>query len=142
MTRPDLVAVVNTVANQRPVGGHQMSFVRLDGTRRYPLGEIYDQAMRLASQLTALGLRPGDRIGILAANCLEWVLLDLAALRLKLVVAGFEPGEVHRRRRPDRPLPAGDAVHRSADAGRRRPIGDRRPADQRADRADPTGRAG
>ena len=33
------------------------------------------------------------RIGILASNRLEWVLLDLAALRLGAVTAGFEPGK-------------------------------------------------
>src|SRR6266571_2079138 len=47
----------------------------------------------LAGGLRATGIGRGDRIGILAANCLEWVLLDLAALRLGAVTAGFEPGK-------------------------------------------------
>src|SRR6185437_7715839 len=39
------------------------------------------------------GIGRGDRIGILAANRIEWVLLDLAALRLGAVTAGFEPAK-------------------------------------------------
>ncbi|MEO6701182.1 MAG: AMP-binding protein [Jatrophihabitantaceae bacterium] len=93
MTRPDLVPVLDRVAQQRPSEAHRMSFVRLDGSRSYPLSEIHDRAMRLAGQLAALGLSAGDRIGVMAANSLEWVLLDLAAVRLRLVVAGFEPAK-------------------------------------------------
>lgn len=40
-----------------------------------------------------LGIDRGDRIGILAANCLEWVLLDLAAIRLGAVTVGFDPAK-------------------------------------------------
>lgn len=45
----------------------------------------------VAAWLAHIGLRRGDRLGILAPNGLEWILLDLAALRLGLVTAGFEP---------------------------------------------------
>ncbi len=86
-------SVINQIVSSRPAPGHRMAFVRLDGSRSYELTEVFDLAGRLAAQLFELGLRPGDRLGILAGNCLEWVLLDLAALRLKVVVAGFEPGK-------------------------------------------------
>jgi len=85
--------VINELIGRPPRPGSRISFVRLDGTRRLELTELYEQSGRLAVQLAESGLRAGDRIGILAANCLEWVLLDLAALRLKLVVAGLEPGK-------------------------------------------------
>ena len=76
-----------------PPGGGRISFARLDGTDSYQLTEVHQQAMELAAGLAAMGIGPGDRIGILAANRLEWVLLDLAALRLRAVTAGFEPGK-------------------------------------------------
>ena len=37
--------------------------------------ELDAEATRTARGLAGLGLRPGDRAGIWAANCLEWVLL-------------------------------------------------------------------
>jgi long-chain acyl-CoA synthetase len=85
--------VINELLSRPPRPGNRISFVRLDGSRSLELTELYEQSGRLATQLAESGLRAGDRIGILATNCLEWVLLDLAALRLKLVVAGFEPGK-------------------------------------------------
>lgn len=93
MTRPDLVPVLDRAVGRPPAAGHRMSFVRLGGSQSYPLTEVFQRAQRLAAGLHGLGLRPGDRLGILAGNSLEWVLLDLAALRLKLVVAGFEPAK-------------------------------------------------
>jgi long-subunit acyl-CoA synthetase (AMP-forming) len=76
-----------------PPATGRISFARLDGTETLELAELHDQAVRLAAALAAMGIGRGDRIGILAANRLEWVLLDLAALRLGAVTAGFEPGK-------------------------------------------------
>lgn len=75
-----------------PAAGH-ISFAGLRGTRTMPLSDLYRRSGRVARWLLGRGVRPGDRIGILAANSLEWVLLDLAALRLKAETAGLEPGK-------------------------------------------------
>ncbi|MEZ0112506.1 long-chain acyl-CoA synthetase [Catenulispora sp. EB89] len=85
--------VINHAAGGVVARGHQISFVRLGSAQSMDLAELHEAAGRLAGGLAALGLGPGDRLGILAANSLEWVLLDLAALRLKAVTAGFEPGK-------------------------------------------------
>jgi long-chain acyl-CoA synthetase len=85
--------IINHAAGGTVARGHQISFVRLGATQSMDLAELHEAAGRLAGGLAALGLGPGDRLGILAANSLEWVLLDLAALRLKAVTAGFEPGK-------------------------------------------------
>lgn len=90
--------VIGHIVARAPEPGHRIRFVRLDGTRSMDLTELHESAGRLAGRLRALGVGPGDRIGILAANRLEWVLLDLAALRLKAVTAGFEPGKFEPRR--------------------------------------------
>src|SRR5215469_8468266 len=68
-----------------------ITFATLGSTTTIPLTELFDQAGRLAVALAADGVKPGDRIGILAPNRLEWVLLDLAALRMGAVTAGLEP---------------------------------------------------
>ncbi len=86
-------SVINRIVAAPPPAGHQISFQRLDGATATPLTDLYAAAERLARGLRDLGIGPGDRIGILASNSLEWVLLDLAALRLKTVTAGFEPGK-------------------------------------------------
>lgn len=89
MTRP----VIGEITSHPPAAGHRITFARLDGSRSLDLVELYEQSGRVAAGLRALGLRRGDRVGVLASNCPEWVLLDLAALRLGLVTAGFEPGK-------------------------------------------------
>jgi len=86
-------SVINRIVSAPPRGGHRISFQRLDGASETPLTELHAGAGRLAGGLRDLGIGPGDRVGILASNRLEWVLLDLAALRLGAVTAGFEPGK-------------------------------------------------
>jgi long-chain acyl-CoA synthetase len=86
-------SVINQIVAGPPPAGHQIRFLRLDGSQVVDLAELHARAERLARGLAGLGIGRGDRIGILAPNCLEWVLLDLAALRLGAVTAGFEPGK-------------------------------------------------
>jgi long-chain acyl-CoA synthetase len=85
--------ILNAITAGPPPPDRQITFLRLDGTRSLSLADLHAGAERLARGLHAAGLGPGDRLGILAANGLEWVLLDLAALRLQAVTAGFEPGK-------------------------------------------------
>jgi long-subunit acyl-CoA synthetase (AMP-forming) len=86
-------SVINRILTSPPADGHHIRFQRLDGASSVPLRQVHESAQRLARGLCDQGIGPGDRIGILASNCLEWVLLDLAALRLGAVTAGFEPGK-------------------------------------------------
>lgn len=53
--------------------------------------ELDEAATRTARGLAGLGLRPGDRIGIWAANCVEWVLLLYGAARAGLVLVSVNP---------------------------------------------------
>ncbi|HEY3735052.1 MAG TPA: AMP-binding protein [Streptosporangiaceae bacterium] len=118
-------SVINAIVAAPPPAGHQIRFARLDGTSTLTLTELHAMAERLACGLHELGIGPGDRIGILASNRPEWVLLDLAALRLKAVTAGFEPGKFD----PDAALLSKYRLavlftDREADAAGIRPIGD------------------
>ncbi|MEU8588228.1 AMP-binding protein [Streptomyces sp. NPDC048664] len=83
---------IQRLVTTAPTAG-RLTVVRLDGTREVPLTELYERSGRLALRLRERGIGPGSRIGVLAANSLEWVLLDLAALRLKAETAGLEPGK-------------------------------------------------
>lgn len=86
-------SIMNHVVAHPPAAGNRISFVRLGARESMDLRELYERAGRVAAGLRRMGVGPGDRIGILASNRLEWVLLDLAALRLKVVTAGLEPGK-------------------------------------------------
>ena len=48
--------------------------------------EIADAAARLRAGLIGLGVKPGDRIAILADNCPQWVIVDQAALGIGAIV--------------------------------------------------------
>lgn len=95
MTRETLDRLVAAA----PAAG-RITFADLRGARTLDLADLYRRSGRIARWLLDRGVRPGDRIGILAANGPEWVLLDLAALRLKVETAGLEPGKFT----PDRDL--------------------------------------
>jgi long-subunit acyl-CoA synthetase (AMP-forming) len=86
-------SVINQIVSWPPRPGHRIGFAALGGTSGMALTDLHASAHRLAIGLREQGIRRGDRIGILASNCLQWVLLDLAALRLGAVTAGFEPGK-------------------------------------------------
>jgi long-chain acyl-CoA synthetase len=88
-----MTSILDRVASQRPDTGAQIAFAKLTGTIRMPLTELWEQAGELAKGLRRLGLGRGDRLGVMAGNSLEWVLLDLAAVRLGAVTAGLEPGK-------------------------------------------------
>jgi long-chain acyl-CoA synthetase len=85
--------VINQIVAMPPGAGCRITFQRLDGAVTMTLAELYETAGRLARGLRAIGIGPGDRIGIVAANSPQWALLDLAALRLKAVTCGFEAGK-------------------------------------------------
>ncbi|MEV6593959.1 AMP-binding protein [Streptomyces acidicola] len=86
-------SVINDIVARPPADGHRISFFRLGGIETLGLTELYDRAGRLAVALRGLGVARGHRIGILAGNCLEWVVLDLAALRLGAMTVGFDPAK-------------------------------------------------
>ena len=53
--------------------------------------ELDAEATRTARGLAGLGLQPGDRVGIWAANCLEWVLTLYGAARAGMVLVTVNP---------------------------------------------------
>src|SRR5207253_8667578 len=53
--------------------------------------ELEDASRRAAAGLLRLGLGPGDRIGLLALNRIEWLVLFFAAVRVGAAVVAMSP---------------------------------------------------
>lgn len=58
---------------------------------RWTFAELLARTDALASGLLALGLKPGDRIGIWSPNCAEWALTQFAAARAGLILVTINP---------------------------------------------------
>jgi fatty-acyl-CoA synthase len=58
---------------------------------RWTYAELAERVESLACGLIELGLARGDRIGIWAPNCAEWVLTQFAAARAGLVLVNINP---------------------------------------------------
>ena len=74
--RPDAVWL------SQPVNGqwHDFTWTQVD-----------DQARRMATALHALGCTPGDRVALLAKNCAEWIIADLAIMLAGLISVPLYP---------------------------------------------------
>ena len=58
---------------------------------RWSYAELLQRADDLAAGFVALGFAPGDRIGIWAPNCAEWVLTQFATARAGLILVNINP---------------------------------------------------
>lgn len=65
----------------------------IEGEERHTWAEVERAADHLACGLLALGLKRGDRLGVLAHNQIEWLLLFHAATRIGVAVVALTPGE-------------------------------------------------
>lgn len=70
---------------------HRLALVVRHQGVRWTYGELKRRADALAKGLLANGLRPGDRIGIWAPNCAEWVLVQLATAKAGLILVNINP---------------------------------------------------
>ena len=53
--------------------------------------ELNDQVTGVARGLAGLGLQPGDRVGVWAGNCVEWILIQYACARAGFVQVNVNP---------------------------------------------------
>jgi len=58
---------------------------------RWSYADLREQVDAHAAGLIALGLEPGDRIGIWAPNCWEWVVTQFATARAGLILVNINP---------------------------------------------------
>ena len=53
--------------------------------------QLWDETSRLARSFLALGVRPGDRVGIWATNRFEWVIVQYASARVGAILVNINP---------------------------------------------------
>ena len=68
-----------------------MALVSRHQNLRLTWNQLDRQTSEWAGGLAALGLVPGDRVGVWSTNCAEWVLLQLACARAGLVLVNVNP---------------------------------------------------
>ena len=64
---------------------------RASSELRWSYGEFKQRVDTLAAALLALGLAPGDRLGIWAPNCSEWALTQFASAKAGLILVNLNP---------------------------------------------------
>src|SRR3954471_18456052 len=64
----------------------QEAVIVRDQNVRLTFSELRREADRLAAGLIALGLQPGDRVGIWSPNRIEWVLTQYATAKAGLIL--------------------------------------------------------
>ena len=58
---------------------------------RWTYAEFAARVERVARGLVAIGLRPGDRLGIWAPNCAEWLLVQYASAKAGVILVNVNP---------------------------------------------------
>ena len=58
---------------------------------RLTFTQLEAEAERVARGLWGLGIRPGDRVGVWACNCAEWIYLQLATAMIGTVLVNVNP---------------------------------------------------
>ncbi len=71
-------------------GDHE-ALVSVQQGVRLSYRQLNDQAEAIGAGLLALGLKPGDRVGIWAPNCTEWTLTQFATAKAGLVLVNINP---------------------------------------------------
>lgn len=71
--------------------GDQDALVSVGQGIRWNFAELLERSDAFAAGLLALGLNPGDRIGMWAPNCVEWTLTQFAAARAGLILVTINP---------------------------------------------------
>jgi long-chain acyl-CoA synthetase len=92
-TSSELTAVpelLQRLAQKRPQGV-ACRWQNTDGTwSAWNAGELWTEVRRVEAAFRALGLKHGDRLAIVARNCPEWLVAEMAALNLGAVVVGID----------------------------------------------------
>ena len=76
----------------RAVARHGRKTAVIDGDRSYSYAQLGEYSDRLASALAGLGIIPGDRVAILAPNCVEFVIAFYGIVKAGAIVTTVNSG--------------------------------------------------
>src|SRR5690242_5550442 len=71
--------------------GDREALVSVQQDLRFTYAELGPAVERVAAGLAARGVAKGDRVGIWAPNCAEWVLVQYATARLGVILVTINP---------------------------------------------------
>ena len=71
-------------------GDRPALIVRSQGIR-WTYRELSDHAEAFAAGLLALGVQPGDRVGIWSLNCAEWLVTQIATAKAGIILVNINP---------------------------------------------------
>ncbi|MGW4652409.1 AMP-binding protein [Kitasatospora sp. NPDC004289] len=93
-TESPLLEVTIGEALDRTLRAHpdREALVDVPSGRRWTYRQLADEVDRVALGLLGLGVLPGDRVGIWAPNCPEWVFTQYATARIGAVLVTVNPG--------------------------------------------------
>ena len=80
--------VFDEVAAQNP---HKEALVSRHQGLRLTYSALHAEVDRTAAGLCGLGIRPGDRVGMWATSCAEWVYLQIATARIGAILVNVNP---------------------------------------------------
>lgn len=67
------------------------ALIDVSGERRWTYRELDAEINRVARGLMSLGVATGDRVGIWAPNCAEWVLVQYATAKIGAILVNINP---------------------------------------------------
>ena len=91
-TRPLLGQTIGAAFDEACAAhGGQTALISRHQKIRWTYAELKAEVDALAAGLLALGLAPGDRVGIWAPNCAEWALTQFATAKAGLILVNINP---------------------------------------------------
>jgi fatty-acyl-CoA synthase len=97
---PQLALLDRTTGEQLEYLGRTLpdclALVSVHQNHRLTWDELLHAADRVAGGLTKLGIQPGDRVGIWAMSCYEWVVVHFACARIGAIVVSVNPASRSR----------------------------------------------
>ncbi|XP_022256693.1 acyl-CoA synthetase family member 2, mitochondrial-like [Limulus polyphemus] len=85
------MTVGQTIDYAADIEGDRLAFVSRHQGIRKTFSELQNDVNHLAAGFLALGLQPGDRVGIMAPNCYEWILTQFATARAGMILVNINP---------------------------------------------------
>jgi fatty-acyl-CoA synthase len=78
---------------ERTVAAHPdvEALVDVAGDRRWTYSDLDDEINFVARGLMALGIEPGERVGIWAPNCAEWTIVQYATAKIGAILVNINP---------------------------------------------------